>query len=203
METAQGFPLDLRHRDRIEVRLGGFGGQGIILAGYILGRAATVHAGRNAVMSQSYGPESRGGACLAEIVIADDEIAYPRVLSPDVVVMMSQQAFSKYGGDRPPRCLLIVDEDLVTLDEERENGRRVLKAPATRLAEELGRRIIANIVMLGFICGATGVVSLEVMRHAVAASVPRGTESLNLWAVETGYEHALRLLSVPEEGEEG
>ena len=75
--------VELRDRERIEIRLGGFGGQGIILAGYTLGRAATVHAGRNAVMSQSYGPESRGGACLAEVVIADGEIAYPRVVTPD------------------------------------------------------------------------------------------------------------------------
>ncbi len=192
--TAQSLPLDLRGRERVEVRLGGFGGQGIILAGYILGRAATVHAGRNAVMSQSYGPESRGGACMTEVVIADGEIAYPRVVSPDVAVMMSQQAYGKYGAGRPPGCLLIVDEDLVTLAEDLEDGRPALEAPATRLAEELGRRIIANIVMLGFLCGATRVVDADVMRDAVAASVPRGTESLNLSAVEAGYEHALALL---------
>lgn len=195
MAIAQSVPLDLRQRERVEVRLGGFGGQGIILAGYILGRAATVHAGRNAVMSQSYGPESRGGACMTEVVIADAEIAFPRVVSPDVLVMMSQPAYGKYAADRPAGCLLIVDEDLVTPDEEQEEGRPLLRAPATRLAEELGRRIIANIVMLGFICGATGVVDVEVMREAVAASVPRGTESLNLQAVDTGYEHALELLS--------
>jgi len=186
---------DLQGRERIEVRLGGFGGQGIVLAGYILGRAATVHAGRNAVMSQSYGPESRGGACVAEIVIADEEIAYPRVISPDLLVLMSQQAYEKYATDRPPDCLLIADEDLVTLDEERERVRPVLEAPATRLAEEAGRRIVANMVMLGFICGATGVVSVEAMRDAVAASVPRGTEALNLSAVDTGYEYAVTLLS--------
>lgn len=184
--------LDLAGRERVEVRLAGFGGQGIILAGYILGRAATVHAGRNAVMSQSYGPESRGGACAVEIIIADGEIAYPRVTSPDLVVAMSQQAYQRYGPKRRPGALLIVDEDLVTLDEGDEAG-PVLGAPATRLAEELGRRVIANIVMLGFLSGATRVVEQEVLRQAVAASVPRGTEELNLAAVDAGYEHALSL----------
>ncbi len=187
-------PYSLEGRDQVEVRLGGFGGQGIILAGYILGRAASVHGGRNAVMSQSYGPESRGGACTTEIVIADGEIAFPRVVSPDLAVLMSQQAYDKYAAERPAQALLVVDEDLVTIDEQAEAGRQVLKAPATRLAEELARRIIANIVMLGFICGTTRVVELEAMREAVAASVPRGTEELNLQAVEAGHEYALELI---------
>lgn len=176
--------------DSAEVRIGGFGGQGIILAGYILGRAAAVHSGRNAVMAQSYGPESRGGACQTEVVITDGEITYPRVSSPSVVVTMSQEAYRKYGVSRPDGCLLIVDEDLVTLDEAAERGRRVLRAPATRLAEELGRRIAANIVILGFLVGATGVVPLEGMRSAVAASVPKGSEELNLRAVQLGYDAA-------------
>jgi len=187
--------VDLRERERIEIRLGGFGGQGIILAGYTLGRAATVHAGRNAVMSQSYGPESRGGACLAEIVIADGEIAYPRVTSPDVVAVLSQQAYDQHAADCPPGSLLIVDSDLVTLNGKPEPERLVLEAPATRLAEEAGRRIVANIVLLGFICGATNVVDIAAIRAAVAASVPRGTESFNLSAVETGYEYARELLA--------
>lgn len=203
MAMAQGVPSGLQQGDRIDVRLGGFGGQGIILAGYILGRAATVHAGRNAVMTQSYGPESRGGACMAEVVIADEEITYPRVVAPDVVVMMSQEAYGKYATDRPEHCLLIVDEDLVTIDEELEKGRPVLKAPATRLAEELGRRIISNIVMLGFICGATKVADVELIREAVAASVPRGTEDLNLRGVDAGYDYAVKLLAETEGGEEG
>ncbi len=178
----------------IEVRFGGFGGQGIILAGYILGRAATVHSGRNAVMSQSYGPESRGGACQTELVISDSEIAYPRVSSPDVVVAMSQETYRKYGVGRPEHALLIVDEDLVTPDDEAERGRQVLKAPATRLAEGLGRRIVANIVMLGFLTGATGLLDAGAMREAVAASVPRGSQELNVKAFDLGFEHAREVL---------
>lgn len=203
MAMARGVHSGLQRGGRVDVRLGGFGGQGIILAGYILGRAATVHGGHDAVMSQSYGPESRGGACLAEVIIADEEITYPRIVTPDVVVMMSLEAYRKYAPDRPEHSLLIVDEDLVTIDEELERGRQVLKAPATRLAEELGRRIIANIVMLGFICGATNVADVESIREAVAASVPAGTEELNLRAVDAGYDYAMRVLGAMEGGEAG
>jgi len=174
----------------IQVRLGGFGGQGIILAGNILGRAATVYSGRNAVMSQSYGPESRGGACQTELVISDSEIAYPRVTNPDVVVAMSQETYRKYGVGRPENALLIIDEDLVTLDDEAERGRQVRKAPATRLAEGLGRRIAANIVMLGYLIGATGLLDAGAMREAVAASVPKGSQELNVKAFDLGFQHA-------------
>ena len=174
----------------VEVRFAGFGGQGIILAGYILGRAATVHVGRNAVMSQSYGPESRGGTCQTELVISDSEIAYPRVTNPDVVVAMSQAAYQRYGVGRPGNALLIIDEDLVTLDAEAERGRRVRKAPATRLAEGLGRRIAANIVMLGFLTGATHLLDAGAVREAVAASVPKGSQELNVRAFDLGLQRA-------------
>jgi len=174
--------------DRVQVRFAGFGGQGIILAGSILGQAAVVHSGHNAVMSEDYGPESRGGSCTAEIVIADSEIDYPRVTRPDVLVLMSQQAYDKYAPGRPAGSVLIVDEDLVDLGSAPPAD--VLRAPATRIAEELGRRIVANIVMLGFLAGATGIVDIEMLRRAVAAAVPRGSEPLNLAAVNRGYEHA-------------
>lgn len=187
--AAQETALDLAQRERAELRLAGFGGQGIILACSILGRAATVYAGRNAVMRQSYGPESRGGACMAELIVANGEIGYPRAFSPDVVVAMSQEAYTKYGMVRPANCVLIVDEDLVKLDGDKEKDKRVLKAPITRLAEGLGRRMVANIVMLGVVCAATNVVKLEAMREAVLASVPKGTESLNQRALEAGHAH--------------
>lgn len=195
MATEQAVPFDVGQRERVQVKIGGFGGQGIILAGVILGRAAAVHAGRNAVMAQSYGPESRGGACMTEVIIANGEIDYPRVVTPDVMVMMSQEAYGKYAATRPAECLLILDEDLVKPDEESEKGRPVLRAPMTRVAEELGRRMVANIVMLGFLCGATRVVKTEAMREAVAASVPKGTESLNLKAFNAGHDYAQKILS--------
>jgi 2-oxoglutarate ferredoxin oxidoreductase subunit gamma len=174
----------------VQVVLSGFGGQGVIMAGQILGRAAAVHEGRNAVMAQSYGPESRGGACKAEVILADGEIAYPRVVLPDVAVVLSQEAYRVVGLHRPPECLLIAEEDLVQLDQEAERDRRVLRIPATRLAEQLGRRIVLNIVTLGFLCEATRAVSAGALQSAIAASVPKGTEALNLRAFDAGYAHA-------------
>lgn len=144
-------------------------------------------------MVQSYGPESRGGACKAEVVISDEQIDYPRASDPEVMVIMAQEAYLTYAAKRSPHCLLIIDEDLVEPSEERE-GMKLLKVAATRLAEQLGRKIIANIVMLGFLTGVTGIVSPETMREAIRTSVPRGTEELNLKAFETGYEYAKKLV---------
>lgn len=192
-------PIDLSRKSRVEVKLGGFGGQGIIMAGYVLGRAASVHAGRNAVLSQSYGPESRGGACLAEVIIADGEISYPRVAAPDIMVMMSQEAYEKYALSRPAHCALIVDEDLVKPDAEAERAKVLLKAPSTRLAEELGHRMVANIVMLGVLCGATHVVDAKAMEEAVAWSVPERTVELNLKGFRAGYDHARKFLGEGDE----
>ncbi len=178
----------------VEIVLSGFGGQGVITAGQILGRAVAVHEGRNAVMAQSYGPESRGGAAKTEVILADGEIAYPRVVAPDVAVVLSQEAYRKVGLPRPPGCLLIAEEDLVTLDEEAERGKRVLRVPATRLAEQLGRRVVLNIVMLGFLSGATGIASPDALKAAITASVPRGTEELNVRAFDAGFAHARQLV---------
>ena len=181
-----------RDKGFVQVILSGFGGQGVIMAGEILGRAVAVEEGRNAVMAQSYGPESRGGACKTEVILADADIAYPRVVSPDVVVVLSQEAYRQVGRRRPDDCLLIAEEDLVTLDQEAEKGKNkaVLRVPATRLAEQLGRRIVLNIVMLGYLCGATNVASPEALKNAIAASVPKGTEGLNLKAFDAGFAHA-------------
>ncbi len=180
---------------RREVLLAGFGGQGIVLAGYILGKAATVYEGKEAALVQSYGPESRGGASKAEIVVSDELIDYPRVSDPEAMVIMAQEAYHAYAAKRSPHCLLIYDEDLVEPNEEREGMKR-LAIPATRLAEQLGRKIVANIVMLGFLTAITGIVSPEAMRQSIATSVPRGTEELNLKAFETGYEYAQKFVRV-------
>ena len=176
-----------------QVIISGFGGQGVITAGQILGRAVSVHEGRNAVMAQSYGPESRGGACKTEVILSDGVIAYPRVVEPDVVVCLSQPAYDQNGKHRPDRCLLIAEEDLVTLDQDAELGKRAVMVPATRLAEQLGKKVVLNIVVLGFLCGATDVVSAAALKEAIAASVPKGTETLNLKAFDAGYGHAMKV----------
>lgn len=176
-------------KQHIEVRLSGFGGQGLVLAGIVLGKAAAVHEGRNAVMAQSYGPESRGGASCAEVIIDDGEIDYPHLVAPQVVLVLSQEAYAKYGKTRDKSVLLIAEKDIVELDPAAEAGKTVLRVPFTALAEKVGRRIVLNMVALGFLCRATGVVSAEALRKSIQASVPKGTEELNLRAFDAGYDY--------------
>ena len=172
---------------RQEVRLAGFGGQGIILAGYVLGKAAALYSGKEAVFTQSYGPEARGGACAAEVIISDEPIDYPLVSQPDLLVCMSQEAFSKYGAAAAEGARLIVDSDLVESAARKGWLRHV---PATRLAEELGNRIVANMVMLGFFGAVTSVVAREALEEAIRTTVRPKTVDLNLRAFDRGFEHA-------------
>jgi 2-oxoglutarate ferredoxin oxidoreductase subunit gamma len=176
-----------------EIRLAGFGGQGIVLSGHILGKAATLFDGKNAVFTQSYGPEARGGSCSADVVISTDAVHYPKVGKPHVLVIMSQGALATYGGAIQPGGILIIDSDLVKMDQDPE-GITVYRVPSTRMAEDLGRRIVANIVMLGAVAGLGGVVSYESMRKSVLSSIPPGTEELNMAAFDKGHEYAQQLL---------
>ncbi|MCP4537195.1 MAG: pyruvate ferredoxin oxidoreductase [Chloroflexi bacterium] len=180
--------------NRLEIRLSGFGGQGIIRSGEIIGKAAVLYDGRFATFTQSYGPESRGGACAAQVAIADDpvELSYPHVVDPSVLIVMSQGGYNKYAADFRRDGLLIIDEDLVELDEAVE-GMEMLKIPATRLAEEIGRRIVANVVMLGFVSAVTDIASPEAVKKAVLDSVPKGTEELNTRAFDTGFEYGQKI----------
>jgi len=171
---------------RQEIRVAGFGGQGIVLAGYILGKAASLYSGKNAIFTQSYGPEARGGACSADLIVDDGPIDYPMVESPNVLVVMSQEAMEKYGQNAAPGATTIMESDLVSGQPE-----GWLSVPATRLAEELGARISANIVMLGFLIGAARLLKAEAMEQAVSSSVPARTVELNLKAFAAGYEYAL------------
>lgn len=176
-----------------EIRLAGFGGQGIILSGHILGKAASLYEKKNAVFTQSYGPEARGGSCSADVVVSESRIHYPKVESPDVLVLMSQGALGTYGGSIKENGILIVDEDLVALAGQPEKV-RVWKVPATRIAESMNRKIVANIVMLGAVTALGGVVGYEAMREAVLSSIPPGTEELNLTAFNKGYEYGSSLM---------
>ncbi len=172
---------------RQEIRLAGFGGQGIILAGYILGKAAALYDSKEAVFCQAYGPEARGGACSAEVVISDEPVDYPLFERADVVVLMSQEAFSKYGPSVKQDGILVLDSDLVRTNTE---GPNVFRAPFTRIAERLGNRLAANVVMLGYLTGVTGVASREAMEEAVRTSVRARFVDLNLKAFAEGYERA-------------
>jgi 2-oxoglutarate ferredoxin oxidoreductase subunit gamma len=163
---------------RKEIRICGFGGQGIILAGVILGEAAT-RAGRQAVQTQSYGPESRGGAARSEVVISDGPIDYPRVTRADVIVALSQPGFDRYATELAEGGTVIVDGDIVEAEGADSQ-------PFTRTAEEVGHKIVTNIVMLGYLGAATGLIPDEVLEQTVLESVPKGTEDLNRRALEAG-----------------
>jgi 2-oxoglutarate ferredoxin oxidoreductase subunit gamma len=176
--------------DRYEIRLAGEGGQGMILAGVILAEAAAVHDGLNAVQTQSYGPEARGGASRSEVVIARGEIDYPKVMSADCLLCMSQEACDKfYPHVRDDGCI-VVDSSNVS----RVPSQRAIAVPISQIAEEAtGRRITASMVALGLVSGLTGVVSPQALEKAVADRVPAGTEEINLKALAAGFAEAERL----------
>jgi 2-oxoglutarate ferredoxin oxidoreductase subunit gamma len=178
----------------MEIKIGGFGGQGVILSGYVLGRAASIYDSKHATMIQAFGPEARGSACSAQLIVSDEPIAYPYITSPNLMVLMSQEAYTKFSPELSSGGTLITEEELVTTHDLRKDVRHY-SIPATRIAEELGRRMVLNIVMLGFTNAIAKVVSVEAMREAVKVSVPKGTEELNLKAFDSGYEYGLKLLA--------
>ena len=147
--------------------------------------AACIYSNKNAVQTQSYGPESRGGSCRSEVVIADDEIDYPKVDDPDIVVLMSEEAHRKYMGLTKQDATILVDPDMVTTREIDE--KKVYLVPASKIAKELGKPIIANVVMLGALTSITRIVTNEAMEKAVLRNVPKGTEELNLRALRKGF----------------
>jgi 2-oxoglutarate ferredoxin oxidoreductase subunit gamma len=169
---------------RTEIRLAGFGGQGIVLAGAILGEAA-IMADMEAVQTQSYGPESRGGAARSEVVISDQAVDYPRVACPDVLVVLSTAAMQKYGEDLGEHTKVVVDDDLVQM--EVPGAERV---PFSMTADDLGRRIVANIVMLGFITNRFKLVPKKAMEASILKRIPKGTEELNMGAFRAGWDLA-------------
>jgi 2-oxoglutarate ferredoxin oxidoreductase subunit gamma len=170
---------------RHEIRFSGFGGQGIILAAVILGRAAALYDGKYAVQTQVYGPEARGGASMSAVVIDDEPILYPEVSVPDTYVIMSQEGFERYGAKAPKKAVMLIDSDMV----EGRPECAFHEIPATSEARNtLGKVIVANIVMLGALVAATGIVSEGAIEKAVLDSVPKGTEKLNLSALRRGIE---------------
>ncbi len=178
---------------RKEVRLAGFGGQGIIRAGLMLAMASCIYGGKKAVQTQSYGPESRGGSCKSEVVISDDEIDYPKVDDPDILVVMSQEAFNTYAHTVKPDGTLLLDPDMVPR-HELKNSVTVYSVPSTKIAEELGKTIVANVVMLGATVALTGITTPEAFKNSLLSNIPKGTEKLNLTAFEKGFEYGKKLL---------
>ncbi len=173
-----------------EIKFGGFGGQGVILAGMIVGRAASLYNNQFATLTQSFGPEARGSACSAQVIISGHKVLYPYVTRPEILLVMSQEACNKFLPETTEDATIIIEEDLVK-PQGLKPGMKVFGIPATRLAEELGRKIILNIVMVGFFTAVTKLVAYEAAREAVIASVPQGTEAMNLKAYDRGYQYGL------------
>jgi len=171
--------------DRTEIRITGYGGQGVVLLGYIIGRACAVNSGLHATMIQSFGPEARGSACSATLAVSRDEVLYPYIQHPDVLIAMSSEGYDRFHGELKPDGFLIYEKDLV--QPVLKEGQPAFAVPSTRIAESLGRSLVQNIVMLGFVSAVTKIVPRDAMREAVKASVPAGTEELNLKAFDAGW----------------
>ena len=176
--------------ERFEIRMAGEGGQGMILAAIILAEAAAIYDNKNAVQTQSYGPEARGGASKGEVVISQGEIDYPEVINADVLVALSQEACDKYASGLKKNGMLIVDEEKVG----RVPTNNAIKVPITRLAiESTSKAITAYVVALGVLVGLTNVVSRDSIEKAVLARAPKGTEEINRKALLTGFNVADQL----------
>lgn len=170
--------------DSTGIRLGGVGGQGIALAGNLLGKAAALYDGKEAVFTQTYGPEARGGASRADVKISERAIAYPFVIEPDILAVLFQEAYEKFRPQLTPGGLLIIESALVN---PREEDAAAVRLPAIEIAGDLGNKLAANIVVLGYIIGATGVVELESMQQAIRDSVRPAHLELDLKALDAGY----------------
>ena len=173
-----------------EIRFAGFGGQGVILAASVVGKAATLHQNLYATMCQNFGPESRGGSCSAQLLISSEQVLYPYVTQTDILAVMSQEAYFKFAGELKPNGLMIVEEDLVRLSDLPAEI-RVYGIPATRLAEEIGKKMVLNMVMVGAFTAVTKLLEPEAVRLAIAESVPSHMRDVNIRAFEAGFNYSL------------
>jgi len=175
----------------MQLRLSGSGGQGVITAAIIFAEAAVME-GKQAVQSQSYGPEARGGASKSEVIISDKPIYHPHVEDPDLVLAMTQQAADKYYHDLNKKGTLVLDTDLVPNPPDFPN---IIRIPITKLAvEDVGKTLFANIVALGALVKLTGILDLEVVKTCVADRVPPHTVEQNMKALQVGYDAAAKAM---------
>ncbi len=178
-----------------EIRVAGFGGQGVIMCASVIGRAASIVEKGYATMTQNFGPEARGGACSAQLILSPTPVLYPYVVHPDLMVLMSQEAYAKFAKDIKPGGTLIVEQDLVRVQELPVPDVRVFAIPATRIAEELGKRMVQNVVMTGFFGAISGLLDRASLLKAVEDSVPAASAELNRKAFDAGYEYGVKHLA--------
>lgn len=177
--------------DRLEICISGSGGQGILLAGVILAKAACLHDGKNAVQTQSYGPESRGGASACEVVISGGEIDYPKLMKIDLLLALTQEALKKRLPLLRPGGTVIIDS--VYVKEPPKDVAPLYAAPFSQLAiSEFGNVLVANMIALGMLVGVSGVVSRDAVKEALAAGVREKFKEINLRALDRGFQEADR-----------
>jgi len=172
--------------ERHEIVISGFGGQGVVLGGIILAEAAAIFEDKNATHNQSYGPEARGGASKSEVIISDKTVHYPEIERPDILVALTKEAALKFSGSVKENGILILDADIKDINVDPTV--KLYSLPIIKTAvEEVGKEIVTNIVTLGALAAITKVVSKEALKQAVLSRVPKGTEELNLKAVDAGF----------------
>jgi 2-oxoglutarate ferredoxin oxidoreductase subunit gamma len=177
----------------MDIRFSGFGGQGIIKSGFLVGKAASLFDNKYGTLTQSFGPEARGGACSAQVVVNDTPVLYPYIVKPEILVSMSQEAYEKFVDDLVPGGILLTDTDLVKPEQPRKDV-KAYSIPSTRMAEEMGNRIFANVIMIGFFTAVTELVSPEAVKKALPGSVPDRFIDINIEAFEKGYDYGLEQL---------
>jgi 2-oxoglutarate ferredoxin oxidoreductase subunit beta len=192
LEKRQKLTLKERKVPRKEIQLGGFGGQGIMSAGNIIGMAAAVYNNLEACFTQSYGPEARGGAAGSQVVISSKPIHHPHLTQPTSMIIMSQGAYDKYVDSLAPGGILLIDDELVSLPEDHRDDIQTLGIPATKIAEEHGNNRAANTAMLGFWSAVEEILDKEALEQAVRESVPPKTVELNLKVFQDGYQRGLK-----------
>jgi 2-oxoglutarate ferredoxin oxidoreductase subunit gamma len=171
---------------RYEVRIGGFGGQGVVTMAVVVGETASLYDNKYVVQTQSYGPEARGGASKSEIVISDEEVDYPKVQEPDVFVVLSRAAYLEYIHGLKEDGILIIDEDLVEIEGDLPKTIKVYKIPATRIADkEVGSKQATNVVMLGALTVITKLLSVDGLKRRIEERWPRFVKT-NMLALELG-----------------
>lgn len=176
----------------ISIRFSGFGGQGLVLSAIIIASGAVIHDGTEAVQTQVYGPESRGGASKAEVIVSDREIDYPLIEESDVLVALSQEALDKYFPDVRENSLVIIDPAFIK-DIPAAGHVRIIEIPAAELADELGSRLVANMIILGALVALTSVISKEALEKSIKDNTAKAFHKLNTSGISAGISYAEKI----------
>jgi 2-oxoglutarate ferredoxin oxidoreductase subunit gamma len=171
---------------RIDLRMSGVGGQGIVTIGYVIGKAAALYDKKDVIMTEAYGPEITGGWSKADVIISDNEIDYPLVESPDVLIVMSQEGFEQNGPLVKKGGLIIYEKEFI--DIGKITSKKCIAIPAIQNADELGKRVVANVVMMGAFQEITKIITKSALEKSLKKQIPKGTEELNMTALTKGYQ---------------